>query len=165
MVDFLLSIINKLVGRKMETPLENGRRMLSVITIMCCIWKMVSRVIKFSYLLNHHSVSLFLSMLRLWPEQEHNRCIDWEYLDENIPVEFKKELYDSVRTFINELSSHTDPVSKSEWLYAIPVMHFLKGVSTPFQEFEFDPREVPFGDKLIGLGAVKGKIFDRDNSK
>ncbi len=50
--------------------------------------------------------------------------------------------------FIIELSSRADP---PEWLYAIPVTHFLKGVSKPFQEFEFDPKEVPFGDTLIGI--------------
>ncbi len=40
-----------------------------------------------------------------------------------------------------------------------PVMHFLKGVSKPFQEFEFDHKEVPFGDTL---GAVKRKIYHRE---
>ncbi len=162
MIDFLLSIGNQLDGKKIETPLENGRRMLSVITIMCCISRMVSRNIKFSYLLDHSSMSLFLSMLRLWPDQESKRCIDWEYLDKNIPAEFRKKSYHSVQMFINELS-HAQPLSKPEWLYAIPVMHFLNAVSEPFQEFEFDPKEVPFVDKLIGLGAVKGKTFDRDN--
>ena len=159
MIDFLLSIVNQLAGKKMETPLENGRRMLSVITIMCCISRMVAGSIKFSYLLDHYSVSLFLSMLRLWPDQEHQKCIDWEYLDKNIPAEFRKESYDSVHMFINELSSRADPLSMPEWLYAIPVMHFLKGVSRPFQEFEFDPREVPFGDTL---GAVERKIYHRE---
>ncbi len=164
MIDFLLSIVKQLYGKKIEAPLENGRRMLSVVTIMCCISRMVSRYIKFSYLLDHYSMSLFLSMLRLCPDQERKRCIDWEYLDENIPAEFKKESYDSVQIFINELSSRADPLSKPEWLYAIPVMHFLKGVSKPFQEFEFDPKEVPFVDKLIGLGAVRGKTYHTDNS-
>ncbi len=163
MINFLLSIGNQLVERKIETPLENGRKMLSVITIMCCISRMVSEIIKFNYLLDHHTMSLFLIMLRLWPDQERKRCIDWEYLDKNIPDEFKKESYDSVRMFINELS-HAQPLSKPEWLYAIPVMHFLKGVSKPFQEFEFDPKKVPFGDKLITLGAVRKKTYHRDNS-
>ncbi len=163
MIDFLLSIVKQLVGKKIETPLENGKRMLSVITIMCCIWRMVSGNIKFKYLLKHYSMSLFLNMLRLSPDEEHKRCIDWEYLDKNIPAEFRKESYDSVQMFINELS-HVDLLSKPEWLYAIPVMHFLKGVSKPFQEFEFDPKEVPFGDKLIGLGAVKMKTYHTDNS-
>ncbi len=165
MIDFLLSIVKQLDGKKIETPLENGRRMLSVVTIMCCISRMVSRYIKFCYLLEEHSsMSLFLSMLRLWPDQERKRCIDWEYLDKNIPAEFRKESYDSVQTFINALSNHADPLSKPEWLYAIPVMHFLKGVSKPFQGFEFDPKKVPFGDKLIRLGAVKMKTYHTDNS-
>ncbi len=162
MVDFLLSIVKQFGEKNIGTPLENGKRMLSVISIMCCISRMVTRNIRFDFLLDHSSMSLFLSMLRPWPDQEHKRCIDWEYLDKNIPAEFKKESYDSVQMFINELS-HAQPLSKPEWLYAIPVMHFLKGVSKPFQEFEFDPKEVPFGDKLIGLGAVRGKTFDRDN--
>ncbi len=164
MIDFLLSIVNQLAERKIETPLENGRRMLSVITIMCCIWKMVLSNIKFNYLLDHSSMSLFLRMLHLWPDQERKRCIDWEYLDKNIPAELKKESCYSIQIFIKELSSHADPLSKPEWLYAIPVMHFLKGVSEPFQEFNFDPKEVPFGDTLIGLGAVRGKTYNRDIS-
>ena len=163
MINFLISIGNQLVERKIETPLENGRKMLSVITIMCCISRMVSEIIKFNYLLDHHTMSLFLIMLRLWPDQVRKRCIDWEYLDKNIPDEFKKESYDSVRMFINELS-HAQPLSKPEWLYAIPVMHFLNGVSKPFQRIEFDPKKVPFGDKLITLGAVRRKTYHRDNS-
>ncbi len=166
MIKFLLSTVKKLDEIKLETPLENGRRMLSVITIMCCIWKMVSsaRDIKLSSLLEHSSMSMFLRMLRLRPDQEQKRCIDWEYLDKNIPAEFKKGSYDSIRMFINELSSCDDPLSKPEWLYAIPVMDFLNGVSKPFQEFEFDPKKVPFGDTLIGLRAVKRKTYHKDNS-
>ncbi len=163
MINFLLSIIMKLVEKKMETPLENGRRMLSVITIMCCIWRMVSGHIKFNDLLDHHTMHLVLSMLRLKPDQEQKRCIDWEYLDKNIPTEFKKESYASVQMFINELS-HARPLSTPQWLYAIPVMHFLNGVSEPFQGFEFDPRKVPFEDKLIGLRAVREKTYHTDNS-
>ncbi len=146
----------------METSSENGRRMLSVITIMCCISKMVSSNIKFNYLLKEHSsMSLFLNMLRLWPDQERKRCIDWEYLDKNIPAEFKKQSCASVQMFINDFS-HAELLAKPEWLYAIPVMHFLNGVSKPFQGFEFDLKKVPFGDKLIELGAVKRKIYNMD---
>ncbi len=163
MVSFLLPILEKLARQEAVTSHDNGGRMLSVITIMCCISRMVTSDIKFNHLLSHSSMSLFLSMLRLWPEQERKRCMDWEYLDKSIPVKFKKESYDSVQMFINELSSRADPLSMPEWLYAIPVMHFLKGVSKPFQEFEFDPKEVPFVNKLIGLGAVKGKTYHRDN--
>ncbi len=165
MIAFLLSILNQLVEKKTETPFENGKRMLSVITVMCCIRRILSKHFQFDNPLEHYSVSLFLSMLRLWPEQEQRRCTDWEYLDKNIPAEFKKESYNSVQMFINELSSCADPLSKPEWLYAIPVMHFLKGVSEPFQEFEFDPKEVPFVDELIGLGAVRGKTYHRNNYK
>ncbi len=104
MVKFFLLIVKQLGEKIMETPLENGRRMLSVITIMCCIWKMVSRNIEFNHLLKHSSMSLFLNMLRLRPERDHKRCIDWEYLDKNIPTEFKQESYDSVQMFIKELS-------------------------------------------------------------
>ncbi len=162
MVNFLLPIVKKLEGRKIKTPLENGRRMLSVITIMCCISRMVTRNTRFDYLLEEHSsASLFLSILRLWPDQEHKRCIDWKYLDKNIPTEFKKQSYASVQMFINDFS-HAELLAKPEWLHAIPVMHFLKGVSKPFQEFEFDPKKVPFRDTLIGLGAVKGKIYNMD---
>ncbi len=163
MIDFLFSIVIQLVGRKIETPLENGRRMLSVVTIMCCILRMVSGNIKLNLLLDPYSMSLFLSMLRLWPDQDHKRCIDWEYLDKNIPAEFRKESYDSVRRFITDLSSCADPLSRQEWIVAIPVMHFLKGASKPFQEFEFDPKAVQFGDKLITLGAVRGNTYQRDN--
>ncbi len=163
MIDFLVSIIKQLDERKIETPLENGKRMLSVITIMCCISKMVSNM-QLNDLLEHYSMSLFLSMLRPWPDQEHKRCTDWEYLDKSIPAGFKKESYNSVQMFINELSSCADPLSKPEWLYAIPVMHFLNGISEPFQQFEFDPKKVPLGDTLIGLGAVKWKTYHRDNN-
>ncbi len=159
MIDFLLSIVKKLDGRKIETLLENGRRMLSVITIMCCISRVVSNI----KLLDHKSMSLFLSMLRLWPDQERKRCIDWEYLDKNIPDEFKKTAHTSVQMFIDELSSDAGCLV---WLCAIPVMHFLKGVSKPFQEFEFDPKKVPFGHEHIalgGLGAVKTKTYNKDN--
>ncbi len=159
MVSFLLPIVEKLASQEIVTPRDNGKRMLSVITIMCCISRMVTKYIKFNALLNHSSIiSPFLYMLCLRPEQEH--CIDWEYLDKNIPPKFKEESYASVQMFINDFS-HAELLSKPEWLYAIPVMHFLKGVSKPFQEFQFDPKNVPFGDTLIGLGTIRTEIYNR----
>ncbi len=166
MINFLRSVVKIFYGQEIETPLENGRRMLSVITIMCCISRMVSRFYKLNQLLDHNSIRLFLTMLRLRPEQEHERCIDWEYLDKNIPDDFKKKSHDSVQMFIDESSSVAKPLLNTMWLYAIPVMHFLKGVSKPFQEFELNPKGVPFGDKHISLGslgAIKMKTYHRDD--
>ncbi len=163
MINFLRSVVKKFYGQKIETPLENGRKMLSVITIMCCISRMVSICYKLNQLLDLNSIRLFLAMLRLRPEQEHERCIDWEYLDKNIPDDFKKKSYDSVQMFIDE-SSSAEPLLNPMWLYAIPVMHFLKGVSKPFQEFELNPKGVPFEDKSLGgLGAIKIKTYHRDD--
>ncbi len=157
MVFFLLSIVEKLYGQVIETPHDNGKRMLSVITIMCCI----SRIYSKDIIINRSFISMLLYMLCLWPEQDYKRCSDWEYLDKNVPPKFKKESYASVQMFITALSQ-SELLFKPEWLYAIPVMHFFKGSSEPFQEFQFDPKKVLFGDTHIDLRAVKAKIYNRD---
>ena len=155
--DSILEIMDVLyeIDTKMH-PAQNGRKMASAITLMCFFneTKKVDEI-------TTENIKALLSMLRLQPDVDNQKCSDWDILNELIPNSFRKAASDSVLAFIKHLSK--DDFLKPEWLFAIPVVHFLCG-NSPFQSVEYDPHGIPWVDKIIGLATVrtstKGKTLE-----
>ena len=155
MKKFLLETAEQLYSIDMEgNALNNGKRMLATITIICCLKQMTIRLNEIS---DQH-ISLLLSMLRLMPDVHRKKCDDWDYVVALIPQSFKKTVYDSVFAFTKHLCN-SKIFDLPQWLFAVPVVHFLKPAARPFQELELDPSNIPWGDKLIGLQYVKSQTY------
>ncbi len=130
-MDYLFAIVEKLYETR-GNPSNNGRRMASAITVMCCFQKLMPKGVKID---TEHLVAL-LSMLCLMPDVQSRRCDDWNYVMELIPSSFREVVFNSIYELTNILIN-TKYLAQPEWLFSLPVMHFLRGVSKPFQETEF----------------------------
>lgn len=135
-----------------DIPLRNGKRMASAITIICCMHKKHLKI-------DSNYKSALLSMLRLLPDIQSQKCIDWEYVSELMPTAFRTLACESIRAMILSLSN-TRYFSQPEWLFAIPVVHFLYGASVPFQDRILSPCDIPWRDKYIDLGNVRRNTYD-----
>ena len=102
-----------------------------------------------------------LSMLCLMPEVQSERCDDWDYVMNLIPSSFKKEVFNSIQG-LTTLLINRKYLAQPEWLFALPIMHFLSGVSKPFEAIEFDPEAVKWGDKHINLNKVRSHTYESD---
>ena len=158
---FLLDIVEMLCLVEInENPITNGKRMLSAIVIICCLDAMIPNCIEHSHI-SPDRISALLSLLRLLPDVQNQRCADWEYLKAYIPEAFQKKASDAVLAFTLHLN-HTEYFILPDWMFAIPVIHFLRSTSVPFQEIEFNPEKIPWRDKLLGLDDVRSRANNKD---
>ena len=141
----------------------NGKRMLSTIVIICCLHKLTSKFIKITDV-PLDGVSIMLSLLRLKPDMQHQQCEDWVYLDTCIPDAFRKTAIDAVCAFTNYLCQKK-LFNEPNWLFAIPVVHFLRRASKPFQEVELDYNKVPWEDQSVDIVSVKKRTQGSKNSQ
>lgn len=154
-----MSIAETLSRRHIKVEVDNGKRMSSVIAIMCCLHDMTPKF----FIMEHFSfdeMCLLLSMLHLRPNVDRKLCLDWEYVTQMIPKDFREVARDSVQAFTMHLS-HTAHLQRPEWLYSVPLLHLLHGSAKPFQEIERDPTNITWGDNLLGLGTVRSKTIER----
>lgn len=153
MMYILLDIMKQLLEMEIKGAIHNGKRMLSAIVIMCCLHEMIPKCIQISDIPSD-AMSALLSLLRLMPDVHNQKCADWDYLRSLIPDSYWKTAYESILALTVHLS-HTAYFDFPDWLYAIPVVHFLKKTSKPFKEIELNPKQIPWGDKLIGLETIR----------
>ena len=163
MLQFLLDIVNQLYHMDVKDSIVfNGKRILSAIVIICCFHEMTPQHIKRLEDIPSDHISALLSLLCLKPDMQRQECNDWNYLITFIPSSFRKTVSDAILALIVHLS-HTKYFELPEWLFAIPIVHFLRSISKPFQEIETEPNRIPWGDKLIGLQTVKSYVNDRSD--
>ena len=156
MVDYLLSITNRLYECGIDDAQKNGERMSSVLTILCSLYyAIIPKYVKMEEV-PYNSMSRMLSMLHLMPDVAKRECMDYDYLIRSIPVQFRKFASESLIGFIVYLS-HKKHFHEPKWLYSVPLGHFLYEASKPFEGFKFnlDPKKIQFGDKIFGFAYIK----------
>lgn len=157
-MDYLYSIVDNLYFSDVnKNPINNGRRMASAVTVICCLHKLMPRGVT----IDADHLSALLSMLRLIPDIQTRKCVDWEYLLNLIPANFKKVVSESILELTNKQSC-MKYFSQLDWLYAIPVLHFVQEISQPFQDIELTPHAIKWQDNKINLGRVKSHTYSSD---
>ena len=150
MMNFLLEAIKRLSKINVEgDPITNGRRMLSATIIICSLYKMIPSYIKIEEI-SSFLISTSISMLCLLPDVQKKKCDDWDYLLNYIPREFNETVYEAIQFFIHHINCK-NLLKQPSWLYAIPVLHFLKQMSYPFQEVEYDFKKIPWKDEFTAI--------------
>jgi hypothetical protein len=159
MINYLFGIIEALFKTDVkQNATANGKRMASALTIACCFHKVV---IEKKWSIPFEIVAALLSMLRLMPDAEIQRCIDWDVVNELLPATIRKAAYDATHSLIIYLS-HNRHFLQPAWLFALPFLHFLKGTSQPFRTIACRPQDIPWGDQVIGLRQIKDLIKDTE---
>ena len=160
MINHLLSIVDDLNEFVIGDAKKNGRRMSSVLTILCSLSSIIPNYAKMEGI-HYDYISQLLSMLRLMPDIVKRECVDYDYLMQLIPGHFRKVARDSVYRFIIYLS-HEKHFDLPKWLYSIPLAHFLYELSKPFEcsNLNLDPKMIQFGDKIFGFKCeMSGKNY------
>lgn len=156
-VEVLCDVVDKLYHIDIQgNEILNGKRLVSVITVILCFDKIIPKVINFQDIPFEHIVQV-VSMLRLMPDVQNKRCNDWTFLDPFIHNNFRRETCEAVLSFVGQLS-HQKHFSRNEWLFAIPLVHFLHRKS-PFQARELDPEKIRWKDDIIGLNGIRSRTY------
>lgn len=70
-----------------------------------------------------------------------------------------------IGSMCNRLSGVDEKSTCRDWLLALPLYHFLKGVSNPFCALEEQPDEIPWTeDELIGMKLIREKAAKSERS-
>lgn len=157
MIDYLFDIVEILYNTDVkQSGTLNGKRMASALTIICCIYKIVTKMEGMPF----ENVAALLSMLCLMPDAENQVCVDWDIVNELLPKTMNAIAFEATHSLMRYLSRHHHFLR--QWLFALPVLHFLNGTSQPFQPAEYKPQDIPWGDRVIGLGYIKDLIKDKE---
>ena len=140
----------------MHHSLSNGKRIASAITLMICFCKVAGNV---EAIPSEH-IKALVSLLRLMPDTQKQICADWNFLNGVLPPAYKRIAFDAVYKFILHYSHHA-LLSQPEWLFALPLAHFLNSASEPFQQIEHDPRSIPWEDKTFDSEKIRDLIKDK----
>lgn len=156
---WLLSIIEDLQTRPNNVPEENGRRIASTVAVIFCFYQLIPRHLKMEDIELEHTSS-FVSMLALKPDMEVKKCYDYDYVVDLIDPKCRKAVAEAISGFCMHLAHHKT-LHNPAWLYAVPLLHFLRKDSTPFQGPELNPEEMEWGDNNLGLGSVRSNTCDK----
>lgn len=156
---WLLSIVEDLQTRPNNVPEENGRRIASIVVVIYCFHQLYPHYLKLENILTH--TSSFLSMLALKPDLEGKKCLDFDYVLDLIDPNCREKVAEAISDLCRHLAHHK-MLRNPEWLYALPLLHFLKKDSSPFQIQELNPEKMRWGDKYLGLGPVRSMAYDQE---
>ena len=156
---WIISVTDQLQHFYVNNAEDNGRRMASALTIVAVIDDLTP---------NHMQIGKFpfantetlLSYLSLRPNMKECACSDLDFVYSLIPSNSRKSVSDAVVTLCNELS-HNKLLQSPQWLYAIPLVHFLRGTSKPFKKLPCDPKNIAWVDGSFGLSHVRERTNDK----
>ena len=130
-----MEIAQQLSEVEIKTPHENGRRMCSVLILLCLLWK-VPHFIK--YFAKCDDLSGMFSMLYMKPQQSTSK--QWTLgeltvLKNFIPNRYYAELSDCLVDCINFVITKRH-ILDPQWLFVLPLVHIFKGMIEPVEKFD-----------------------------
>lgn len=153
MGSWLLTIIDQLQQFEVTSVEDNGRRMASALTIVFCFYILIPKPLRMDLIPFEYIEKIFY-LLFLRPDIDHLTCMDLDFVLSLIPPTNRKEVSDAIIGFSVQLSHHK-LLNSPQWLYAIPLIHFLRGTLKPFQKLPCDLHNTTWADKYLGLGHVR----------
>ena len=161
MNEWLLQVMKELRQVVHNPANQNGKRMASVLSIIFCFDHLIPRYISMSIFKNE-DIADMLSMLTLSPNVEQRKCLDYDYVNTLVKPQMRKTLAEAILSFCIQLH-HKTFLFQPKWLYAVPLLHFLQGVSQPFGNFELDPQKMKWGDASLGLNSLRQRVHGGDD--
>ena len=159
MVEWILTLIDELQMKPVDSAEENGRRMASVLAIISCIYSLIPNPLNLD---NFESrvIAAILSMLCLKPNLENRQHPDLDIVLSLLPGEkSRKATSEALCGMCTHLSSHKD-LREPDWVYAIPLIHFLQKKSIPFDTL--NPDSITWENSHLGLNHVKSITRNKD---
>ena len=148
---WLLDIAAEVEKKQTHCADDNGRKIAVATVLVICCHKLSPCGLKLQYA----DRVLLLSLLRLKPNLEAHACHDFCYLKSfmNSATTVDDALC-ATQTLCTELAKEKH-LSCPQWLYAIPLIHYLSKMCTPFQIMLLNPEQSKvWEDKSIPLDSV-----------
>ena len=159
MGNWLFAVTEQLHSKEIKCLEDSGRRMASVLAVLLSFYRLIP-------ILNVNgagtdTLEAVLSLLYLRPDEEHSTHTDLDVVLSLIPKGDRKLVSDALIAFSVSLS-HRKLFERPSWLYAIPLVHFLRGTSAPFQKPELNPEKMTWGEKGLGLLHVRQETNEKN---
>ncbi|XP_077980162.1 E3 ubiquitin-protein ligase rnf213-alpha-like [Glandiceps talaboti] len=110
--------------------------------------------------LSSREVSLLFQALIIQPDMDKKKCVDYEGVAHHFPAKARRELVTALEYLCNKCMDD-NIIFNPKWLYCIPVLHFLKEESKPFQVPDYSrkhPQELWWGVESLKIDAFKTRV-------
>ena len=153
--EWLLSIIKALHKKKVGSadPEDNAQRMASTITVMMCLSEVMPSPQLPWESLTVANYSLILSLFYPVPDILSRKSLDLEILMKLIHPE-EERVAKLLISFCKHLA-FTKHLRNPEWVYAIPLIHFLRKRSVPFGKSEKIHDKILWDDSDLDLARLR----------
>ena len=150
-MEWLKSIVEEVKGESFS-PGKNGKRIATIIVIIICFHKLDGMRLKMS----SDYAALLLSLLKLKPDKETPSCCDFELVKSLLNTAANNAL--AAFEFLFSKLSYMEYVDNAQWLYAFPIIHFLKGKCAPFDGPLLNPEKIDWNDESLPRMAFEKSV-------
>ena len=135
---------------------SNGRRIATILVIIICYYKLDS-MDNVQVKLQSDDVAKMLAMLELKPDKERNSCCDFDYVKSLLDQSTSKDTILAFH-FLCNFYTPIEYVEKAQWLYALPLIHFLKEMCKPFAKPQLNPEKIVWYDISLPLLGIERSV-------
>ena len=157
MIEWILTLVDELQVKSVDNAEENGRRMASVLAIISCIYSLVPPLKMDNF--ESSAIAAILSMLCLKPNLENKQHTDLDTVLSLIPEKSRKAVSEALCGMCKYLALHKD-LREPDWIYAVPLIHFLQKKSTPFDAL--NPEKITWKNTYLDLSHVKSMTRNKN---
>ena len=160
--DWMLPIVDIVSSYPVNTAEESGKKVMVGIIIICFIGRLFEAKLLVLHEIPISYAARLLQTLCLHPDMENKKCLDYEFVRNLIPNNYLKECTTAISVLGNYLIVNAD-IESAEWLYCLPVLHFLNNDVRPFDvqgDVPFD--KIKFPDPHLKLGTICKTISEKE---
>jgi hypothetical protein len=152
--DWLLSIVKALHKKKIGSAEDNAQRMASTVAVIMCLSEVMPSPQLPWESLSVANYSSILSLLYPVPDLVSQKSLDLEILMKLIHPEEVGVVVRQLTSFCKHLA-FTKHLRNPEWLYAIPLIHFMRKRSVPFGKPEKIHNKILWDDSDLDLARLR----------
>ena len=157
---WLQSAAEDLQSIEIHSQEDNGKRMASALAILVTLDHLIPNTFTIDKI-NFKVTELLFTLLCPRPDTEKQTCRDLDLVLSLIPKDNRKTVCEALESFCRELS-HKRHLNSPHWFYALPLFHFLRDPQLrPFHIIQCNPKDVPWVDTSLGLGAVRSVTVNK----
>ena len=132
---------------------NNGGKIATVTAIIICYYKLHSQ----NYIwitIPSEFVGNIIASLVLNPDEDTLSCSDFDYVKSLLNEATTKDVIAAFQ-YLCSYFSPIDYIKNAQWLYALPLIHFLKQRCEPFANPPLDPEKIVWDDEHLPLLAIE----------
>lgn len=132
---------------------DHGKKIAIGTILIMCFLKLPTHLC-----LDHKELALLLSLVELKPDVRSHTCYDFHHFKSLMSPATCEDALSAVKTLCTSLALEQH-LASAEWLYAIPLLHFLGGRCEPFQDLVFDLERLEvWRDECIRISDIERRI-------